>query len=140
MSDRVARRERLPVLLVVASVVVLLQGLVAVALGALVGIDALRGGADNLPAAEFMVVFGLVAGVCLILVGRGLLLRRRWGRAPALVTQIICVPVAVAVVQAGQYVVGVALGALAVGAACCLMSRPSSEVLDTPEHGGTAPR
>ncbi|MQA78541.1 MAG: hypothetical protein GEV10_08690 [Streptosporangiales bacterium] len=140
MTDRTARRDRLPMLLVVPAGVVLLQGLVAAVLGVLVGVDALRGGADNLPAAEIMAAFGLVAGVCLVLVGRGLLLRRRWGRAPALVTQIICVPVAVAVVQAGQYVVGVALGVLAVGAACCLMSRSSSEVLDTPEHGGRAPR
>lgn len=139
MSDKAVRRDRIPVLLVVPAVVVLLQGLVAVALGVLVGVDALRGGAENVPAAELMAAFGVVAGVCLVLVGRGLLLRRRWGRAPALVTQIICVPIAVAVVQAGQYVVGVALCALAVGAACCLMSRPSSEALDTPEHGGRAP-
>ena len=119
-------------LLVVAAVIGFVQGVAAAGLGVLVAVEAIRGRAENAAASEFMAVFGVAAGVGLVLVGRALLRRRRWGRAPMLVTQIICVPVAVALVQAHQYAVGIALGVVAVVAAFSLMSRPVSAVLDDP--------
>lgn len=133
VSERFGGR---PVLLVVAAALVCAQGLVAVLLGVLVAVDAFRGRAENLAATEFMAVFGVVAGVGLVFVARALFLRRRWGRAPTLVTQLICVPVAVALVQAQQYVVGVTLGLVAVVAAVSLMSRPVSEALNDPHWTG----
>jgi len=119
-------------LLVVVAAIAFVQGLVAATLGVLVAVDGLRGRATNAPATEFMAVFGVAAGVGLILVARALLRRRRWGRAPTLVAQLIFLPVAVALFQAQQYVVAVALGLVAVVAACGLMSRPVSEALDDP--------
>lgn len=129
MNERFGGR---PLLLVVAAAIAAVEGLVAAVLGVLVAVDALRGRAEDVLSAEFMAAFGVAAGVGLVFVARGLLLRRRWGRAPTLVTQLICLPVAVALVQAQQYAVGIALGLLALVAAFSLMSRPVSEALNDP--------
>lgn len=126
------RIRNAPPALLGATVVVALQGLLVAVLGALVGVQALRGAADNLPAAEFMAVLGVAAGMGLLLAARGLLMGRRWGRAPALLTQLLCVPVAVALVQAQQYLIGITLGLVAAAAAFCLISRPVAEALDDP--------
>ncbi|MQA04742.1 MAG: hypothetical protein GEV07_19155 [Streptosporangiales bacterium] len=118
-----------PPLLVTAAVIVFLQGVLVAVLAVVVGVGALVGGSSDLAGAEVMALFGLAVGAGLVVVARGLFLRRRWGRAPALLTQLLCVPVAVALVQAQQYVPGIVLGAAAVVAAFCVISRPVSEAL-----------
>lgn len=131
-----------PPLLVTAVVIVSLQGLVVAALAVAVGVDALVGGAMDLAGAEFMALLGVLGGAGLVFVAYGLLRRRRWGRAPALLTQLLCVPVAVTLVQSQRYVLGAVLGAAAVVAAFCVISRPVSEALgdvERAEDEGGAP-
>jgi hypothetical protein len=50
-----------------------------------------------------------VAATGLGLVARGLLRRRRWARAPALVTNLLVLPVAVGLLQGGRWYVGLPL-------------------------------
>ncbi len=62
------------------------------------------------------VVTALLAGLAaagLALVARALLRARTWARSPALVTNLILVPVAWGLLQGGRWYVGVPLGALA---------------------------
>lgn len=118
--------------------VALAQGLLLGVLAVLVGVDAVTGRAVDTAASAFMTGLGLLAFVGLLLVARGLARRRRWARSPALLTQVIAIPVAVAVSQAGQYAYGVPLGIVAVLTAAALLSPPTTRALlaDTAERAG----
>ena len=64
----------------------------------------------------------LRAGAGLLQVGRGLLRARRWARSPALVTNLILVPVAVGLLQGGRWYLGVPLIAAAATVVVLLFS------------------
>jgi len=64
----------------------------------------------------------LLAGAGLLQVGRGLLRARRWARSPALVTNLILVPVAVGLLQGGRWYLGVPLIAAAATVVVLLFS------------------
>ncbi len=64
----------------------------------------------------------LLAGAGLLQVGRGLLQARRWARSPALVTNLILVPVAVGLLQGGRWYLGVPLIAAAATVVVLLFS------------------
>jgi len=64
----------------------------------------------------------LLAGAALLQVGRGLLRARRWARSPALVTNLILVPVAVGLLQGGRWYLGVPLIAAAATVVVLLFS------------------
>lgn len=115
--------------LVAAAVVTLAEALLVGVLAVLVGVDAVTGRVANVPASAFMTGLGVLVFVALLLVGRGLVRRRRWARSPALVTQIIAIPVAVALSQAGQYAYGIPLGIVAVLTAAALLSPPTTKAL-----------
>lgn len=112
-----------------ATGVVVLEAVFVGVLGIVVGVDAARGQATNAGAAAFLTACGVLVGIGLLLVSRGLLYCRRWGRAPALLAQIIAIPVAVALGQGGQYALGVPLGVLAIAAAVALLSPPTTRAL-----------
>lgn len=76
------------------------------------------------------VVLGVLAAAGLLLVARGLLRRRRWARSPALVTQLLLLPVAISLLQSGQAALGVPLLAVTVVTAAVLLSPPISRALD----------
>jgi hypothetical protein len=59
-----------------------------------------------------VLLFALV-GAGLLLVGRDLMRRRRWARAPAVTWEVICLPVAYGLVQSDRWYVGVPLAAIA---------------------------
>jgi hypothetical protein len=67
----------------------------------------------------------LAAAAGLALVARGLLRRRRWARAPALVTNLLVLPVAFGLVQGGRWYVGGPLLVWA-GAVLGLLFAPST--------------
>jgi NADH:ubiquinone oxidoreductase subunit K len=69
----------------------------------------------------------LVAAVGLALVARGLRAGRRWARSPALVANLLVVPVAVGLLQGGRWYVGLPLLALAV-AVLVLLFHPSTSI------------
>jgi hypothetical protein len=122
-------RTRAPVPLLGAAVVVLLEGLLTAVLGVIVGVRAFRGD-GSLVAGEFMAGCGVLVGVGLGVVARGLTRHRRWSRAPALVAQIICVPVAITLAQGGRYAAGIPLLVVAVLCVLALFTSASTKAFD----------
>jgi NADH:ubiquinone oxidoreductase subunit K len=72
----------------------------------------------------------LLAAVGLALVARGLRARRRWARSPALVTNLLVVPVAVGLLQGGRWYVGLPLVVLALAVLVLLFHPSTSADLD----------
>ena len=64
---------------------------------------------DDVVRALVTVALAALAAAGLALVARGLLHRRRWARAPALVTNLILLPVAVGLLQGGRWYAGAPL-------------------------------
>jgi hypothetical protein len=59
--------------------------------------------------AWLVVGFAALAALALALIGRGLVRRRRWARAPAVLTQLLTIPVAVNTIGNGVWWAGVPL-------------------------------
>ena len=72
----------------------------------------------------------LLAGLGLLAVARGLHRRRRWARAPALVTQLLVLPVGAGLVQGGRWYVGVPLIGWALGVLVLLFTPAVSDALE----------
>jgi hypothetical protein len=72
----------------------------------------------------------LLGGAGLLLVARGLSRGRRWARAPALVTQLLAMPVAAGLVQGGRWYVGVPLIAWALAVLVLLFTPAVADRLD----------
>lgn len=72
----------------------------------------------------------LLAGLGLLAVARGLRRGRRWARAPAMVTQLLVLPVAVGLVQGGRWYVGVPLILWALTVLALLFTPAVGEVLE----------
>lgn len=96
---------------------------VLVGLEALVGLVfagalAIRAGTTDVPIGLVVGQSGLFAllGGALVAVARGLVLGRRWARAPAIVTQLLLLPVAYSMIgPSRQLVVGIPAAALLAG-------------------------
>lgn len=74
-----------------------------------------------------------------LLAARGLLLRRSWSRGPAVITQILALPVAYSLLQAGSVAVpaGIALAAVAVTALLMLVNPETTLALGIKGPGRT---
>lgn len=129
MSKTASALVRAPAPLLGAAVVVLLEGLLTAVLGVVVGVDAFHGG-NSVVAGVFMAVVGVLVGAGLVFVARGLSRSRRWSRAPALVVQIICVPVAITLAQGGRYAAGIPLLVVAVLCVLALFSSASTKAFE----------
>lgn len=129
MTKAASASSRAPATLLAAAVVVLLEGLLTAALGVLVGVEAFRGDGSAV-AGGFMAVFGVFVGAALVLVARGISRCRRWSRAPALVVQVLCVPVAITLAQGGRYAVGIPLLLVAVLCVLALLSSPATKAFE----------
>ena len=103
-----------PLPLTVAAAIVGLQGLLIALAGAYLAVAGLAGNPSSVANAEISGALALLAGAGLLLVGYGLSRGRSWGRAPAVLTQILCLPVAWGMVQGGRPDLGVPLIAVAV--------------------------
>ena len=84
--------------------------------------------ADDRTRAATATVLTLLGTVGLALVTRGLVQRRRWARAPGLVTNLLVLPVAYDLVRGGRYV-GVPLLVLALAVLVLLFVRSTDEAL-----------
>jgi hypothetical protein len=105
------------------------EGLAAIAFGLFVGWEALVGKPLETGGAIGVAVLGLLAGAGMLAVARGLLRVRRWGGAPALVTQLLAIFVAWNLIQSDQFGYGLPLAACALATAGLLLSRPSTQAL-----------
>jgi hypothetical protein len=119
-----------PVTLTTAAAIEALEGLVLLAIGLYVGVEAVAGRPDDLAGAIVLALMAVGAGLGIIAVGRGLWQRRRWGRAPALLTQIFALIAAISLIQGRRQAVGGVLVAVAVAGAATLLSPPSTRALD----------
>jgi O-antigen/teichoic acid export membrane protein len=77
----------------------------------------------------------LLTAVGLLQVARGLFRSRRWARSPALVTNLILVPVAVGLLQGGRWYVGVPLLAAAAAVVVLLFSSSVNTTLEQSDPG-----
>ena len=75
-------------------------------------------------------LLALAAAAGLALVARGLLRRRGWARAPALVTNLLVLPVAVGLLQGGRWYVGLPLLVWALAVLGLLFAPATSAALD----------
>lgn len=82
------------------------------------------------PRAVMAALLTLVAGLGLLAVARGLRGRRRWARAPALVTQLLVLPVGAGLVQGGRWYVGMPLILWALAVLALLFTPAVGEVLE----------
>ncbi|MDA0634928.1 hypothetical protein OUY22_16005 [Nonomuraea sp. MCN248] len=116
--------------LVMAAVIVALEGLVALGLGIYVAVETVLGEAGSLTAALAEAAFGVLIGAGLLWVAwGGLLAAERWGRAPSVVTQLFIFPVAFTLIQADQPALGIPLIVVALAGLGMLLARPTTRAL-----------
>lgn len=106
------------------------QGALITALGAYLAVNGLVGHPRRIAEAELGGALALLAGVVLLLVARGLARRRRWSRSPALLAQILCLPVGWGLIQGDRYLLGVPLSAVALVTTVLLLLPASSAAFD----------
>lgn len=119
-----------PITLSTAAVIETVEGAAVAAVGLYVGIEAIVGSPNDLASAIVLAIMAIAAGVGIIAVGRGLWQVRRWGRAPALLTQIFAVIAAVSMIKSSRLIIGVVLIVVALAAAAALLSPPTTRALD----------
>lgn len=119
-----------------AGALVVLQALAALGFAVALGI---RADAAALPLSGVLgeAAYFVIVGVALLAVGIGLLVGRRWARTPAIVAQLLLLPVVYTLLSTrGQLVVGIAAGVFVATAFMLLISERSrhwSMGLDLPE-------
>lgn len=110
-----------------AGVIVALQGVAGLVFAVAL---AVRAGSADLPV-RFVLgesAYFLVIGVALAAVGGGLVIGRRWARTPAIVTQLLLLPVVYSLIgPSRQLVLGVVAGLIVFAAFMLLISERSRE-------------
>jgi hypothetical protein len=107
-----------------------LQGLGLVGIGVFLVVETVVASPSDVVAALVSALLALLAGAGLLLVARGLLRRGRWARSPALVLNLIGVPVAVGLLQGGRWYLGLPLLLWSVAVLVLLFSAPVNAALD----------
>ncbi|MGH3343327.1 MAG: hypothetical protein ACRDPK_10675 [Carbonactinosporaceae bacterium] len=110
-----------------------LVALEAALIGVLAGylmVRAIVGAPESVLSAEIAGAIGLTGGAALVFVARGLLRARRWSRAPALVVQLLSLPVAWNLLQSGHPAIGAPLMAAAAGVVILLFTPAVSAALE----------
>ncbi len=90
-------------------VLVVTEGLVMIGLGVLQFVRGFGGDIDDPWRAELGAAIALAFGTVACLLARALVLRRPWARSPIVLVQLLCLPVAVGLLQGGMYGYGVPL-------------------------------
>ncbi|MEO3807098.1 hypothetical protein [Nonomuraea sp. B1E8] len=119
-----------PLTLLIAAAVVALEGLVALGLGVLVAVQTLTGAPVNVTTALAESGFALLVAAGLLWVAWGGLFRmERWGRSPAVLTQIFMLVIAVTLIRSGQPQLGIPLIVVAVTGLVTLLAPPTTHAL-----------
>lgn len=105
---------RRPATLLAAATLVALQALGLAVAAAFYLVEVVVASADDVVRALVTAALAALAAAGLAVVVRALLRARPWARSPALVTNLILLPVAWGLLQGGRWYVGVPLGAMAV--------------------------
>jgi hypothetical protein len=105
------------------------EGIAALSFGLFVGWETLFGDPQDRAGAIGVTVLAVLGGAGMLVVARGLLRAQRWGRAPAVVTQLFALFIAWNLIQSDQFLYGLPLAACALAAAILLLSSPSTNAL-----------
>ncbi|WP_157250663.1 hypothetical protein [Nonomuraea typhae] len=116
--------------LLVAAVIVALEGLIALGLGIYVGVEAAVGRPESMTSAVAEAGFGLLVGAGLLWVAWGGLFKlERWGRSPSVLAQIFVIPVAITLINADRPALGIPLLAVALAGLGVLLAPPTTKAL-----------
>ncbi|GHJ35890.1 hypothetical protein [Streptomyces sp. TS71-3] len=136
--------EPRPGRLTLAAALAGLEGLALVVIGAYLLVMGLAGSPDDRQQAVTAGITLLVLALLPLLAARGLLLRRRWSRGPAVITQILALPVAWNLLQADSLLIpgGIALAVVAIATLVLLVNPTTTKALGIrgPADPGDAPR
>jgi len=114
-----------------AALIVAVQGLAVLTLGFALLVNSVVGNPDSLVGAIFIGVLAAMGGAGLLLCAWGLRRRRRWSRSPALVWQLLMIPVGWYQVQGGLRSLGLSLvGVSALGALLLLVPATTQALQD----------
>jgi hypothetical protein len=116
--------------IVAVAALVAAQAVALLVVAAFYALELVRGDAADPTVAIAIAVLCLVAGAGLGFTARGLLARRRWSRAPALVANLLALPVVWPFFTEGRPVVGAALVAWAVAVVVLLFAAGARDALD----------
>ncbi|MFJ4325284.1 hypothetical protein ACIP3A_19535 [Streptomyces tricolor] len=114
-----------------AAALAALEGAALAAGGLWVLVRGLTGAPDDRQQAVTLGITLLVLALLPLLAARGLLLRRSWSRGPAVITQVMALPVAYNLLQADSMAVpaGIALAVVAVAALVLLVNAETTRAL-----------
>ena len=126
----VSRPAARPSALQVVAALVLLQAASLVGIAVFYVVELAVATATDVTRALVSAGLALLAGLGVLQVGRSLLQARRWARSPALVTNLILVPVSVGLLQGGRWLVGVPLLAAAAIVVILLFSSSVNATLE----------
>jgi hypothetical protein len=117
--------------LTAAAALAALEGLALVVGGAWMLVEGLTGDADNRQSAVTGGITLIVLALLPLLAARGLLARRSWSRGPAVITQIMALPVAYNLLQADSVAIpaGIALAVVAVASLVLLVNAETTQAL-----------
>ncbi|MGY0058577.1 hypothetical protein ACWY4P_18830 [Streptomyces sp. LZ34] len=120
-----------PTRITAAAVLAAAEALVLVGMGVYVLIMGLTGDPESPKQAEMLGVTVLALAVLPLAAARGLWLRRRWSRGPAMITQLMALPVAWTLVQngGGLIAVGVVTAVAALAVLALLINPTATEAL-----------
>ncbi|MER5311026.1 hypothetical protein ABT034_24925 [Streptomyces sp. NPDC002773] len=129
-----------PARLAAAAAVAGIEALGLVAGGVYMLVDALTRTSGDLTGALTGAVTLVALGLIPLAAARGLWLRRSWSRGPAVITQILALPVAWQMLQANSAMIpaGIALGVLAVAGLVLLVNPATTEALGIRRPGQEA--
>lgn len=132
-TERTARPGRLAAAAAVAGA----EGLALVAGGLWLLVKTLTDAPDDLTSAAMGGATLIALGLIPLAAARGLWLRRSWARGPAVITQILALPVAWQLLQADSVMIpaGIALAVLAVTGLVLLVSPSTTEALGIKRPG-----
>ncbi|WP_353944656.1 hypothetical protein ABII15_25740 [Streptomyces sp. HUAS MG91] len=116
-----------------------LEGAALVAGGGYMLVAGLTGHPDNPEQAITGGITLIVLALLPLLAARGLLARKSWSRGPAIITQIMALPVAYTLLQADSAAIpgGIVLGVVAVVALVMLVNRETTRALGIRTPGST---
>ncbi|WP_413807262.1 hypothetical protein [Streptomyces sp. OE57] len=120
-----------PARLTAAAVLAAAEGVVLLGFGVYVLIMGLTGDPESPQQAEMLGVTVLALALLPLLAARGLWLRRRWSRGPAMITQLMALPVAWTLLQngGGLIVAGAATAVAALAVLALLINPTATEAL-----------
>ncbi|MFI8948596.1 hypothetical protein ACIGO6_19035 [Streptomyces sp. NPDC053750] len=124
--------------LTAAAAAAALEGLALVAGGAWMLVGGLTGHPDDRTSAVTGGITLIVLALLPLLAARGLLARRGWSRGPAVITQILALPVAYNLLHADSVAIpaGIVLGVVAVTALVLLVNPTTTQALGIRGPGG----